>query len=335
MSHGSAAAPATASSRLARARPARLGVVDRKHLRGVEAHDLEHVLGGPGALVGHDRDVDARAHLRHGAQSFDRLLGIDDIVFLHRGDRAHGLAPGPVALIGVDADLSGAADRLPHRRHHGDVALGLHADLDLDGGDALGDHLRRLARGGVGIHDPDAVRDRGAVADLAAEELIDRDAVDFADCVVERDVDGRLRVRVAAQDTVHARVQLPDLGDVMAGDGGKQDLGDRGRRHLRRFAVAGAMVAAPGPDHLRLAPPHDAAFEFEAENHVAFADARGMTDPVMRPADWQRHQEDLAAADFQAGHAHGSKALPPRPDALSEKLRRRRDLAAQSVGVMT
>ena len=95
------------------------------------------------------------------------------------------------------------------------------------------------------------------------------------------------------------------------------------------------MVAAPGADHLRLAPADDAALEFEAENGVAFADARGVADPVMRPADRQRHEEDLAATDFQAGHAHDGKALPSRPDALSEKLRRRRDLAAQSVGVMT
>ena len=193
---------------------ARLGVVDRKHLRGVQPHDLEHVLGGPGALVGHDRDVDARADLRHRAQALDRLLGIDEVVFLHRGDRAHGLAPGAVALVGVDPDLAGAADRLAHRRDHRDVALGLDADLDLDGGDALGDHLGGLARGGIGVHDPDAVRDLGAVANLAAEELIDRHAVDLADGIVQRDVDRRLGIGIAAQGPVHARVQLLDLGDV-------------------------------------------------------------------------------------------------------------------------
>ena len=242
-------------------------------------------------------------------QPFHRLLGIDDVVFLHGGDHAYGLAPGTVALVGVDPDLAGAADRLAHRRDHRDVSIGLHADLDLDRGDALGDHLRRLARGGVGLHDPDAVGDGRAVADLAAEQLIDRDAVDFADSVVEGDVDGRFRIGIAAQDAVHAGMQLRDLGDVVAGDGREQDLRDCGRRQFRGFSIAGAVIAAPGTDHLGLAPPDDAVFEREAENHVAFADARGMADPVMRPADRQGHQKDLAAADFQAGHAHGGTTL--------------------------
>jgi hypothetical protein len=34
-----------------------------------------------------------------------------------------------------------------------------------------------------------------------------------------------------------------------------------------------------------------------------------MADPVVRPADRQGHQKDLAAADFQAGHAHGGTTL--------------------------
>ena len=149
----------------------------------------------------------------------------------------------------------------------------------------------------------------GAVADLAAEQLIDRHAVDLADGIVQGDVDGRLGVGIAAQDAVHACVQLLDLGDVLTGDGRQQDLLDRDRRHLRRLAIARAVIAAPGTDHLRLAPADDAVFELEAENRIAFADARGMADPVMRPADRQRDQKDLAAADFQAGHAHGGTTL--------------------------
>src|SRR5262249_12042152 len=56
----------------------------------------------------------------------------------------------------------------------------------------------------------------------------------------------------------------------------------RGRRHARRLAVARAVIAAPGADHLRLAPADNAAFKFEAKHHVAFAEARGVADPVMR-----------------------------------------------------
>jgi hypothetical protein len=70
------------------------------------------------------------------------------------------------------------------------------------------------------------------------------------------------------------------------------------------------MIAAPGSDHLRLPPPDDAVFKLKAENGIAFADACGMADPVMRPADRQRDQKHLAAADFQAGHAHGGSLLP-------------------------
>ena len=260
--------------------PARLGVVDRQHLRGVEAHDFEHVLGGPGALVGHHRHVDALADLGHGAQALDRLLGIDQIVFLHRGDRPHRLAPGAVALVGVDPDLAGAADRLAHRRHDLDVALDLDADLDLDGGDAFGHDLGGFARGGVRVHDADAVREFGAVAHLAAEQLIDRHAVDLADRVVQRHVDRRLGVGIAAQHAVHAQMQLLDLGDVLPGDGRKQHLLDRHRGHLRRLAVARAVVAAPGADHLRFAPADDAVLELEPQDRVAFADAA----PYGRPS---------------------------------------------------
>jgi hypothetical protein len=81
---------------------------------------------------------------------------------------------------------------------------------------------------------------------------------------VQRDVEGGLGVGIAAQHAVHARVELRELGDVLADNGGQQDLGDRGRRHLRRLAVARAVIAAPGGDDLRLAPPDYAAFELEA-----------------------------------------------------------------------
>ncbi len=191
-----------------------------------------------------------------------------------------------------------------HRRHHRDVALGLHADLHLDGGDALGDHLGGLARRRCGIHDPDAVGERRAVANLAAQKLIDRYAVDLADGIMEGDVDGSLRVGITPQDPVHVRVQSLDRGDVLTDDGGEQDVRDRGRRHLGGFSVARAMVAAPGADHLRLAPPDNAAFELKAENHIAFAEACAMADPVMGPTDGQGDEKDLAAADFQAGHVH-------------------------------
>ena len=49
---------------------------------------------------------------------------------------------------------------------------------------------------------------------------------------------------------------------------------------------------------------------FETEHGVAFAQTRSVADPVMRTADRQRHEKDLAATDFQAGHAHdGSNFL--------------------------
>jgi hypothetical protein len=96
-------------------------------------------------------------------------------------------------------------------------------------------------------------------------------------------------------------VQLLDLGDVRAGDGGKQDLFDCGRCHLRRLSIARAMVAAPCADHLRFAPTHNAAFELQAENCIAFAEACRVAYPVVRPADGQGDEKDLAATDFQAG----------------------------------
>jgi len=126
------------------------------------------------------------------------LLDVDEIVFLHGSDHPHGFAPGAVALVGIDADLAGVSDRLAHRGHHLDVALGFDADLDLDRGDALRDHLGRLARGSVGVHDPDAVCQRRAVANLAAQELIDRDTVDLADRIMDGDIDRGLRVGIAA-----------------------------------------------------------------------------------------------------------------------------------------
>src|SRR5439155_18885973 len=75
---------------------------------------------------------------------------------------------------------------------------------------------------------------------------------------------------------------------------------------LRRLSIARAMVAAPCADHLRFAPTHNAAFELQAKNCIAFAEARRMAHPVVRPADGQGDEKDLAATDFQAGHAHGS-----------------------------
>src|SRR5215831_1119724 len=87
-----------------------LGVVDRKHLRGVEPDYLEHVLGGPGTFVGHHRDVDARAHFGHRPQPFDWLLDVDEIVFLHGSNHPHRFPPGAVTLVGIDADLASPAD---------------------------------------------------------------------------------------------------------------------------------------------------------------------------------------------------------------------------------
>ena len=143
-----------------------------------------------------------------------------------------------------------------------------------------------------------------ALANLAAQELIDRHTVDLADRIVQGDVDRSLRIGVATQRAVHPGVQLLDLGDVRADDGGKQDLLDCGRCHLRRLSVPRAMVAAPRADHLCFAPTHDAAFELQAKNGIAFAKACRMADPVMRPADGQSDKKNLPTTDFQAGHAH-------------------------------
>lgn len=48
---------------------------------------------------------------------------------------------------------------------------------------------------------------------------------------------------------------------------------------------------------MRLAPAHDAVFKLKAKNDIAFAEARGMPHPVMRPADGQGDEKDLAATD--------------------------------------
>ena len=39
---------------------------------------------------------------------------------------------------------------------------------------------------------------------------------------------------------------------------------------------------------------------------MAFAEARRMADPVMRPTDGQGDEKDLSPTDLQAGHAHRS-----------------------------
>ena len=52
---------------------------------------------------------------RLGHQPLDRLLGIDQVELLHRSDDAHRLAPGLVALVGIDPDAAGWPHRVAHR----------------------------------------------------------------------------------------------------------------------------------------------------------------------------------------------------------------------------
>ena len=69
---------------------------------------------------------------------------------------------------------------------------------------------------GCSLHDAQAVADRDAVAQLAAQELVDGDASRLARDVVQRHVDGRLGVRVPLDDTVHQPMAGADLARVLA-----------------------------------------------------------------------------------------------------------------------
>ena len=118
-----------------------------------------------------------------------------------------------VAFVGVDAERHVRPDRGADAPHHLDVALRIDADLDLDRADALGRDLRGLALALLDGHQADRMGDRDRVAHRAAEQHVDRHAAGAAGEIVGRDVDRRLRVRIALDGGVHALVQLADVAD--------------------------------------------------------------------------------------------------------------------------
>jgi hypothetical protein len=135
-------------------KPARLGSVDGHHLRCAALDDFDHVVRIPGALVSHHRRIDGAGDLCHLFDAPDRLLEIFDPAAF---DPAKHLDGGPgrrVALVCIDADVDSGTAGIADAPHHLYVAIGIDADLDLDGADALLDRLGRFALALGEIHKP-------------------------------------------------------------------------------------------------------------------------------------------------------------------------------------
>src|SRR5262245_35751932 len=110
-----------------------LGGVDRYDLRRALLDDFDHVMRVPRAFIRHHRRVDRARDLGQARDAFDRLLEIDEIAALHAPIGADRLAWRAVALVGIDAQRDAGADSIADAPHHIDIAVGIDADLDLDG----------------------------------------------------------------------------------------------------------------------------------------------------------------------------------------------------------
>src|SRR5690606_29457679 len=106
--------------------------------------------------------------------------------------------------------------------HDLDVAVGIDTDLDLDGADAFTHHLRHFALGFFEAQQSDRMRDRDALTHRTAEQPINWESPLPAGEIVGGEFHRGLRVGVALDDAVHARVQLADLAGHAALHGGRE-----------------------------------------------------------------------------------------------------------------
>ena len=237
-----------------RVQPAGLGRVDGDQVDGVGDAEVVDVTGGPGALVGHHRDVAARRHLGELLGAVAGLLDPEDVEGLQAPDLAErGLRVDPGRVrVDVDADLV-ASDPAQPVEHLG-VPRPVRADLDLEVADAVGERRLALLHGLLRRQvEAEAGRDLDRVAPLAAEQRVHRQAGGLAHQVITGDVDRGLRVEVALDDLLHAVVDGADVERVHADDRRRDQIPDQVRGGLRRLPVVAPVVPSPLRGHRRLA----------------------------------------------------------------------------------
>src|SRR5258708_22781601 len=113
-------------------KPAGLGGIDRDDLRGTLFDDLDHVVSIPCRFIRHHRHIDGTRDLGETLDPRHRLLDIFQPIPFHGPNGLYRFARGTPAFIGVDADVDLVAGGLTHRRNHGDVALRIDPDFNLD-----------------------------------------------------------------------------------------------------------------------------------------------------------------------------------------------------------
>src|SRR5204862_1301327 len=134
----------------------------------------------------------------------------------------------------------------------------------------------------------------------SAEQLPNGYAQGLARDVVAGDVDGRLRVRVAFDDLVHAAVDDPELQRIEALDSrdeiGLSDVLDR----LRRLSVVAHVGAAPRGDRRRLAPARDSVVGVDTDDRVVTDRRLHLARPCVFTPRRNGDEENLATLDLHA-----------------------------------
>jgi hypothetical protein len=139
-------------------------------------------------------------------------------------------------------------------------------------------------------------------ADFSTQQLVDRQAETFSDRVQDRHFQRGFRIGLAAHGAVHGRVHSLEAAHVHVLQARHQAVIDHRDGGARRLAVAGAVVAAPGLDRLRLAEADAAVAEPCLHDQVAASDGRREPDPEMRAADRQRDDESLDGGQRERSH---------------------------------
>ncbi len=171
-----------------------LGDVDVRDVGGAAQDHLHRRARVAHALVGHQRNADRAAHLRHAVEIVrrQRLLDELEVRCFHRADDGDRLLRRLPSHVAVDAELDVRPDRRADRLHGRDVARRIVApDLHLDRPVAPLDALLRESRHVVGRAERNRIAERDAIADLAAEKIVDRRVERLADDVPERHLDRR------------------------------------------------------------------------------------------------------------------------------------------------
>ena len=125
-----------------------------------------------------------------------------------------------IALIGVDAQRDAGPNGFANPPHHLDVAIGIDADLDLDGPDALrGDRSALRASASSNPIRPiewvTGTSRRAQPPSSSAAGNAERAAGE----IVGGDLDRGLGVRIALDRPVHPRMQFGEIADLSADHG--------------------------------------------------------------------------------------------------------------------